>query len=80
MLSANNHLYVLGGSGTDLLSDVWKSSDGRKWQRIGSLPEGRGRHYFGALGVGTKIYILGGNATPDEMLADVWVCDVGGVE
>ncbi len=76
-----NQIWLLGGvrryydgGPADLLSDVWKSSDGRHWQRVTPQAPWAPRAYHAAVVHQGKLYVLGGGNYQPEYQAhgDVW--------
>ncbi len=62
-----------GSSGSDMVGDIWRSSDGRKWAK---LPVGSAfrNAYLSALAVGPSAIVLGGSVgtTLQALVPTVW--------
>ena len=78
--SGTKYAYILGGSnGTNLKNDVWRSADGINWTQMTAAAQWPVRYEATAVGLGNKIYIMGGqSATAGTNYNDVWSSADGG--
>jgi hypothetical protein len=78
MVSFNNELYIIGGYDGSYLNDVWKSSDGKNWNRIlsangtGSTNQFSPRSGHACAVFNEKIWLTGGMASDTIYHDDVW--------
>lgn len=66
-------LYVVGGVlGGAYKCDVWRSKDGRAWERITPAADWNPRKDFGFVSIGSVLVITGGQAADGSYLSDIW--------
>jgi hypothetical protein len=68
-------LRLLGGWGGEFanvsVNEIWNSSDATAWSEASSAPWEE-RHSFGAVQLGSKLFVLGGDAQQGHYQPDVW--------
>ncbi len=77
MVSYNDQLWILGGSGYPRLNDVWYSSDGITWTEATPAAPWSGRMRHVGLVFDNKIWIMGGYDDYWQTLNDVWYSEDG---
>lgn len=71
----DNKMWVIGGTGSGNLNDVWYSSDGTSWTSATSAAQFSGRYFHSALVYDNKMWVIGGfSGTPKN---DVWYSSDG---
>ncbi len=75
-VSLNNAMFVLGGAAEyGKFNDVWRSSDGVSWMKVGNLPAGIRGHCAEVFK--NKIFVFGGVNEKDKLLNEVWMSEDG---
>src|SRR6185436_13868367 len=59
----DGRMWVIAGSGSTGLNDVWSTTDGIQWNQAAAAAPFPGRYTMGALVLNNQIWVIGGNNT-----------------